>query len=54
MLEVRTLEPQELRIEEADIRALIERLVQTGAPQPLDTLAEWYIGVVIQRVMGRQ
>lgn len=44
------MEPQELRIEEADIRALVERLVQSGAPQTLETLAEWYIGAVIERV----
>ncbi|MDP9382478.1 MAG: hypothetical protein M3Q29_20530 [Chloroflexota bacterium] len=43
------MEPQELRIEEGDIRALIERLVTSGTPQTLDALTEWYIGIVIQR-----
>lgn len=43
------MEPRELNIEEPDIRALIDRLVQSGAPQTLDTLTEWYIGIVIQR-----
>ncbi|MDP9352011.1 MAG: hypothetical protein M3P51_10790 [Chloroflexota bacterium] len=43
------MEPRELNIEEADIRELVDRLVQSGAPQTVETLSEWYIGIVIQR-----
>ncbi len=49
-----TLEPDELRIEEADMRELVERLVRVGAPQTLDTLTDWYIGIVIERIAGEQ
>lgn len=43
------MEPQEFRIEEEHIRELIDRLVQSGAPQTLDTLTQWFIGIVIER-----
>lgn len=43
------MEPRELNIEEADIRELLERLVQSGVPQTVETLSEWYISIVIQR-----
>ena len=43
------MEPEDLRIEEEHIRELIDRLVASGAPQPLDTLTEWFIGIVIER-----
>lgn len=46
------MEPEELRIEEADMRELVDRLVRVGAPQTLGTLTDWYIGIVIQRVAG--
>ncbi|MDQ3855052.1 MAG: hypothetical protein M3281_01490 [Chloroflexota bacterium] len=42
----------ELRIEEADIRSLIERLVQSGAPQTLEALTAWYVEIVLERVAG--
>lgn len=45
-------EPQEVRIEEADVRALIDRLVQSGAPQTLDTLTAWYVGILAERING--
>ncbi len=40
----------ELHIEEADIRRLIERMVQTGTPQTLDSLTEWYVEAVLDRI----
>ena len=43
------MEPPELRIEESDVRALIDRLVLTGAPQDLDTLTEWFVRILVQR-----
>ena len=46
------MEPEELRIAEADIRELVDRLVRVGAPQTLDTLTDWYIGIVVERVSG--
>ncbi len=48
------MEPEELRIEEADIREVVDRLVRVGASQTLDTLTDWYIGIVVQRVSGEQ
>lgn len=44
------MEEEELRIEEADVRELIERLMQSGAPQTLDALTEWYLDIVVKRV----
>lgn len=49
-----SMEPEELRIEEADIRELVDRLVRVGAPQALDSLTDWYIGIVVERVSGEQ
>ena len=48
------MEPEELRIAEADIRELVDRLVRVGAPQTLDALTDWYIGIVVERVSGKQ
>ena len=47
------MEPEELRIEEADIRALIDKLVQTGVPQTLDTLSQWYVQIVTNRITAQ-
>jgi len=49
-----TMEPEELRIEETDMRELVDRLVRVGAPQTLDALTDWYIGIVIERIAGEQ
>lgn len=44
------MEPQEFQIDEADIRDLIDRLTRTGVPHDLQTLTEWYIEILTQRV----
>ncbi len=49
-----TMAPEELRIEETDMRELVDRLVRVGAPQTLDALTDWYIGIVIERIAGEQ
>lgn len=36
------------------MRALIARLVASGAPHTTETLTEWYLGIVIRRVAGEE
>lgn len=43
------MEAQELRIDEAEIRELIDWLAASGVPQTLDVLTEWYIEVITRR-----
>lgn len=47
------MEAQDLQIEEVDIRELVARLVESGEPQSLDTLTEWYVEVLVRRATGR-
>lgn len=35
------------------MRELIERLTRTGVPQKLDTLAQWYVEIVVGRLTSR-
>ncbi|ACZ41871.1 hypothetical protein Tter_0954 [Thermobaculum terrenum ATCC BAA-798] len=43
-------ETVDLRIEEEDISTLIQRLAESGNPQNIDTLTDWYIQIVIERL----
>ena len=44
----------EFSIEETDIRALTDRLVQTGVPQTLDVLTEWYVNILVERLTTQE
>jgi len=43
-------ETVDLRIEEEDISTLIQRLADSANPQNIDTLTDWYIQIVIERL----
>ncbi len=46
------MEAQELNVDEAHVREIIERLIASGAPQGIETLTQWFIGAVINQRSG--